>query len=358
VILVIFVPIAKPVGGRCNMHCSYCYFKQKKANCNGIKLMSDKVLKTFIDSTCRDQQTVEIVWHGGEPLLVGIDFYRKVVEYESQWSDGTRKIFNSVQTNGVLVNKEWIDFFVKNKFGIGVSIDGPAVFHNKTRGQFQKIIRNMRTLQEAGILSGVICCVSSVNCNGAAKIFDFFAKEKINRIKFLQVQGRDSKGKLLAYSVDPKKYSDFLIQILEKWIELDNPNFEIREVQSLVNIMLGGDLRECMFSGECHKYFTVYPDGSVYGCDSLPKIESLKFGNISEGLDSLEKSPNFAKFRERIEEIQLGCAKCPWFHVCKGGCLQDWWPNIFHPETKNLFCEGLKKIFSATEKVLKDYKML
>lgn len=360
-----FVPIVKPVGGRCNLDCSYCYFRQKEGGGSSVDMvMNDEILKSFIDVTCANQDTVEFIWHGGEPLFAGVDFYRRVIEYEAVWSGEEKKIFNSIQTNGTLIDKNWINFFSANNFAVGVSLDGPPELHDQLRvyhngrGSFEETIRAIHLLKEAEVLSDVICCVSSVNCDFPEDIFDFFVGQNIKRLKFLQVQGRDGIGKLLPYSVISEQYADFLIGIFKKWLELDDPEVEIREIKSIVNLMLGGDFRECMFADECHKYFTVYPDGWIYGCDSLPKVEALRFGHITEGLEQIETSPNFIRFRQRVKEIRKRCVSCEWFNVCRGGCLQDWWPDIFDSQTKNLFCGGLKKIFAKFQRALSDYRII
>lgn len=360
-----FVPVVKPVGGHCNLNCSYCYFRQKESGKISQVTMSNETLKSFIDIVCGGQlNNAEFVWHGGEPMLAGIDFYRQVVELEAEWINKGKKIFNSIQTNGTLIDQQWLSFFAENQFVVGISLDGPAEFHNQTRktiggsGSFEKVITAVRLLQEAGVLSDVICCVSSANCDYPEVIFDFFIGQGMKRLKFLQVQGRDNQGNLLPYSVTGEQYADFLLAIFKQWLKLDDPTIEIREIKSVTNLLLGGDFRECMFAGECYKYFTVYPDGSVYGCDSLPKVEALRFGYITDGLDKIESSPNFIRFREQIEHLKKRCRLCEWFDICRGGCLQDWWPDIFNPSTRNLFCRGLKRIFATIRKTLEEYQMV
>lgn len=128
-----FVPVIKPVGGRCNLRCSYCYFQQKEGGKTCNVMMKDEILKSLIDATCSNQNIVEFIWHGGEPLLAGIDFYRRIIEYESNWSSDEIKIFNSIQTNGTLINERWVAFFSANNFAVGISLDGPAQFHNQVR---------------------------------------------------------------------------------------------------------------------------------------------------------------------------------------------------------------------------------
>ncbi|MDD3548681.1 MAG: SPASM domain-containing protein [Candidatus Paceibacterota bacterium] len=304
------------------------------------------------------------MWHGGEPMLAGIDFFHQAIEFESKWVKTGKEIFNAIQTNGILLNKNWLDFFVSNFFNVGVSLDGSPKFHNQIRksisgnNSFDKIINSIHLLNEAGILSNVICCVSSVNYNYPEEIFNFFVSQGIKKLKFLPVQGRDKNGKVLSYGVTGEQYANFLLTIFDLWLKLDDPEVEIREIKSIVNLLLGGNFRECIFTGECYKYFTIYPDGSVYSCDSLPKTKFLYFGNIGEGLDKIVSSWNFVRFRDRVKELKEKCCGCEWFEICRDGCLKDWWPDIFDPSAKNLFCRGFKKIFTKIRKTLKEYQMI
>lgn len=352
--------IVKPVGGDCNLSCSYCYFKQKREKKgNEVSRMDLAILENTINFICSGLDTSEIVWHGGEPLLADIGFFEKVVEFESKWVANGKQVFNSIQTNSTLATANWAKFLLKNNFSVGTSLDGPEHLHNLNRNaSFKKTLSGINIFKSLGVLPSVICCVSSKNVDFPKEIFSFFVAQGIKNIKFLQVQGRDDNGKLLPFSVEPGLYADFLISIFDEWINLDNSEIKIRESESIISVMLGGDLRECMFAGKCFEYFTIYPDGNVYGCDSLPKIEAMRFGHIDDGINKIVNSPNFIKFRQRSEELKRMCSKCEWFNVCKGGCLQDWWPDIFENKTRNLFCEALKKIFSSVYERLKEYSLV
>lgn len=358
-----FVPIIKPVGGRCNLACSYCYFHRSAGIENQLQVMPDDILKALIDFTCESQERVEFIWHGGEPLLAGIEFYQKAIVYEIEWIKKGKEIVNSIQTNGVLIDELWISFLAENNFTVSISLDGPQHLHDASRydklgrGSYFSVSKAINLLKEASLLTDVICCVGSHNYHYPGELFDFLIKEGAKRIKFLQVQGRGQLGRLLPNSISGKQYATFLIEILERWLELDDPSIDVRELTSIVNVLLGGEAKECMFSGNCHNYFTIYPNGQIYGCDSLPQIEKFNFGSITDTLKDIHSSFNYQRFCSREKQIRDQCSKCDWFSVCRGGCLQDWYPNIFDDRTKNLFCSGLQKIFTETEKILKMYNL-
>ena len=176
-------------------------------------------------------------------MLAGIDFYCRVVEIEAEWVEKGKQIFNSIQTNGSLITSDWLDFFVENKFVVGISLDGPAEIHNLLRqtidgnGSFKQVIDAAHLLQEADLLSNIICCVSTANCDYPEQIFDFFTHQGFKRLKFIQVQGRDDRGRLLPYSVTGNQYANFLLAIFKLWLAQDDPSIEIREINlSLIHI--------------------------------------------------------------------------------------------------------------------------
>jgi len=259
---------------------------------------------------------------------------------------------------------ECLKFFQDNHFSVGISIDGPEELHNKLRkdehgrGTFRQVEQSIKLSQQAQILSGIICCVSKTNCPYPKDIFEFFVGLGTKDIKFLQVQGRDNQGQPLPDSVNPLEFANFLLEVMRLWLKLDDPSVTVVQIDSIIKSILGQEVRDCMFMGECHRYFTVYPDGQVYGCDSLPRVEQLAFGHISEGVEKLLSSAYFQCFRSRMAQIQSQCHRCQWFRICHGGCLQDYYPDIFHPQTRNLFCPGLKRIYKKITQMLNEYGLI
>ena len=163
---------------------------------------------------------------------------------------------------------------------------------------------------------------------------------------------------LFRSSVAPLDYSRFLLEILNRWITLDDESVKITEIESIIKAFLGQEVRNCMFMGECNKYFTIYPNGAVYGCDSLPQIEKFYFGNVMSGLDAIFTTDNFHNFCRINQNIRKKCQKCKWFFICHGGCLQDYYPSYLDMGSKNLFCPGLQEIYKEIEKILKKYNLI
>mgnify|MGYP001378787083 CR=1 FL=1 len=351
-------PIIKPSDSICNLSCAYCYMQGIMKGESVSSFMSIDTLRTLINFFCRDQPAVEFIWHGGEPLVVGIDFYRNVVEFQKTWLQKGVEIKNSMQTNATLVTAEWASFLRENNFSVGVSLDGPQEVHDLMRhyaggrGSYIEVMRGIGLLREAGIFNGISCCVSSVNCGDPKGLLDFFISQGMKSIKFLRVRGLDGRGNLYPGSISLDEYSAFLISIFYRWLELDDPEIEVRDIKSIVELLLGGDFRECVYMGKCYNFVTVYGDGSIYGCDALPRRDSLYFGNVKnhEG-----ENLNFSKFIGIVESQKDACKSCELFNICRGGCLQDRVPNIFSGESKNSACQNIKDLCGEIASVLDKY---
>ncbi|MDP2947014.1 MAG: SPASM domain-containing protein [Nanoarchaeota archaeon] len=355
------LPIVKPFDDVCNLKCSYCYMEGVINPSYRIRLMNDDTLFSLTDFFCSARECVEFIWHGGEPLLAGINFFEKAMHYQEPWIGRGKKIKNSIQTNATLVNDEWVSFFRDNKFLVGTSLDGPSHMHNIMRtdgkmGSFDAVMRGIHLLKEGGIFNGVICCVSTANCSHPEEVLDFFVAQDIKSIKFLRVKGLDRNGNPYPGSITPNQYVDFLLAVFKKWLEIDDPEIEIRNIKSVIDILMGGNFRECVYMGACYNYVTVYGDGSIYACDALSQHDFLCFGNVK---NRIFENQNFSKFIEFIETQKRSCRSCRWFDICRGGCLQDRKIGLdSNGVVENVSCASLKRFYSEIYSVLGHYDLL
>ncbi len=355
------LPIVKPFDDACNLKCLYCYMRGVMRPQHRARLMDDATLRCLIDFFCSKQKHVEFIWHGGEPLLAGLDFFEQVVAYQKPWIKCGKEIENSIQTNATLVTKEWALFFHENNFSVGVSLDGPSEIHDATRtngrcGSFDSVMQGIAILRDAGVFNGISCCVSSANCYAAEEVFDFFISQDIKSMKFLRVKGLDQYGNLYPGSITADQYIDFLLAVFKRWLEIDDPEVEILYIKSVIDILLGGNFRECVYMGACYNYVTIYSDGSIYACDTLAQHDFLHFGNVK---DFNYSSRNFSKFVDFVELQKKSCELCKWFKVCRSGCLQD---RILKADMnqamQNLSCDSLKRFYSKIASILKQYNLL
>lgn len=358
------VPIIKPVNGLCNLACSYCYAAGLR-EFDIENRMKPEVLKATIDFFCKDQENIEFIWHGGEPLLAGLDFYREVGALQQKWKQKGKKITNFLQTNATLITKEWVDFFASNNFFVGTSLDGPEEFNDQVRyysegkGSYKKVMRGINLLQQAGIFNGVICGISAVNYKFPEQIFDFFIKENIKKLKFARIKNIGYYGNTASLNISPAQYYNFMISIFDLWVELDNTEVEIRDIESVVNLIFGGKKRECIYLGQCDKYVTVYFDGSIYSCDSFEKEERFHFGRVFDKPIKVKANLQLQIFRKLLEKKNEHCKKCDWYFVCRGGCLKDCYKQfISEVEPLNESCEDLKRYFAHISAKLKSYTFI
>lgn len=356
-------PIVKPVNGLCNLSCSYCYTSGLK-ECAVKNRMRPEILKVMIDFFCRDQDDIEFIWHGGEPLLAGLDFYRRAVEFQGAWKQQGRKITNFLQTNATLITPEWIRFFAENDFLVGVSLDGPKELHDQCRhypngkGSYDDVMRGIDLLRHAGIFNGIICGINTVNHRFPKEIFNFFVAENIKKLKFARVKSIGHCNDVSSLVISPTQYADFMIAIFDLWLELDDPEVEIRDIQSVVSLILGGNKRECIYMGQCDQFVTVYSDGSIYGCDSFPKTDVLRFGSVLDEPAIVKSSLRLQSFRELLEKRKEHCRTCDWYFICKGGCAKDCYEQIDSVEPLSEICENLKRYFEHISAKIRSYDLV
>ncbi len=356
-------PIVKPVNGTCNLSCSYCYTSGLKEYIVRNR-MRPEVLKAMIDFFCRDQDDVEFIWHGGEPLLAGLEFYREVVELQCQWKQQGKKIANFLQTNATLITSEWARFFSENDFLVGVSLDGPKELHDQvrhystSRGSHDEVMKGIDLLRQAEIFNGVICGVSTVNHRFPEEVFNFFITENIKKLKFARVKNIGHCNNVSSLVISPAQYTNFMIAIFDRWLELDDPEVEIRDIQSVVNLILGGNKRECIYMGQCDQFVTVYSDGSIYGCDSFPKTDALRFGNVLDESAVVRSNSCLQSFRELLRKRKERCKTCNWYLICKGGCAKDCYEQVDAVEPIDEICRSLRRYFEHVSAKIRSYGLV
>ena len=307
------ISLVVKVTNGCNLRCKYCYngeegFKPKKLSLEHF----DKALRML----AKENNEIVVIWHGGEPLTCGIDYYKKAMKIEEELKlDFNVEIENHVQTNGTLINNEWVKFFVKNKFKVGMSFDG---IHNETyRGETQKTLNAMDLLKKNKIRFGAMAVVVDGDYD-LIENYKFFAERQIP-IEFSHMIPEGS-GKNLA-QLSANEYAENTCKLFDYWLH-DKNGVPIRMFNSFIVMALGGPARICDHSS-CHgKYLCINADGDLFNC-SRSAIHKYCFGNI-ENVNEL--SEVFAS--EGFKNLVMGSIKrrnackasCPYFELCKGGC--------------------------------------
>ena len=348
--------IILPVGTNCNLNCTYCYHGDKREK---IKVISPEILTRTYEEISKYAENVTFLWHGGEPLLAGVNFFRQALELQNQIRF-FGEVRNIIQSNGTLINEEWANFILEKNVMFGVSIDGPKEIHDKNRknfegnGSFERIIAGIKMLREIGLNRiGSIVLVTKDNVDYPDDVYNILRTCGVtSSVLHFCSETEDGISSLIP---DFDKAVRFFKRLFDLWIEDDDPSFRIRNFTNVLRVLCGGRPVECasLYKG-CRQFITVDNQGDVYFCHRLVRNREFKMGNLMEKSLS-EIIAASEKFYTEASDIPKECFLCKWFPACGGGCAQERLVasgrfNSRHPE-----CELKKTLFSYIEQRVKNY---
>lgn len=345
----------KTVSESCNLACDYCYYSRCNGRPGKIDRIDDEVLEKFIiEYMDMKRGVVPFAWQGGEPLLAGLDFFKKVVSLQARHAPKNTTISNSVQTNGTLIKKEWAEFFKTYNFLVGVSIDGPKEINDARRvtgsgkGSFDAIMNGIGYLKEAGVDFNILTVLHENNIHQAKELMDFYKKENFTHVQFIPcmdflAQEIDQPGEFL---ITPKEYGDFLCDVFDIWYNDGNPEMSIRFFDDLLANYLNQSPGSCIFSETCPTTIIFEQNGDAYPCDFYIH-DDYRLGNI--GTDSLESIVNHEKmhmFLEKKPALPDACKSCEFLNLCHGGCPRN---REHDGSDMEFFCESYKQIYAYAD---------
>ena len=355
-----FQIFAKPVGPLCNLNCSYCYYmgKQKLYPITENFFMADDILEKYVVQHIQasTEDIIYFSWHGGEPLLAGIDFFRKAVIYQRKYIPSGSKILNGIQTNGTLLDEEWCGFLEAEGFTVGISIDGPGDFHNKNRrtkeggNSLEQAIRGYELLQKHGVVPEILCVVNSGNVKYPLIIYNFFKQLGAKYITFLplveQIPG--SLTGASSNSVPSEEFGYFLSAIFDEWVEKDIGVIKIQIFEEAFRTAFNQEHTLCIFKLECGGVPVVEHTGDFYSCDHYVNGDHL-LGNIRDRSLSYFLDSERQKAFGRVKSITLPkyCIDCEVRSMCNGECPKNRFITAPDGETGlNYLCNGYKYFFN------------
>ena len=381
-----FHVMAKPAGPKCNLNCDYCFYLEKLALFpkQDDYRMSDKVLRAYITKyiTSKPTPEVEFVWQGGEPTLLGLNFFKKIIEFQKPFIK-QKKIINSLQTNGTLLNDEWCQFLKKNKFLVGISLDGPEEIHDLYRhdrggrGTFDKVMRGLNLLQKHGVEYNVMASVAKETAYKPLEVYRFFKNQGVEFIQFTPVIERvadpernqfglklagpssldkeEKNLKVTEWSVEPEKYGDFLIAIFDEWVRNDVGRTNVMNFEWALHAWIGIPSPVCTHAQQCGESVIVEHNGDVYACDHSMYPE-YKLGNIVKddpmNMIKLSIASGFGACKET--SLPRWCKECEVLKACWGGCPKHRFAMTYYNEPGlHYLCEGYKKFFLYIRKYLR-----
>lgn len=370
--------LAKPIGPVCDINCDYCFYLEKRALFGKHEhyRMPEDVLAAYIEQYIAAQPTpvVEFTWHGGEPTLLGVDYYRRVVELQRAYR-GRKEIRNTLQTNAMRLTDEWCEFFKGNDFFIGVSLDGPGKIHDRYRkdrqghGTFDRVMEGVRLLQKHRVEFNALACVGRETAHHPLEIYRFFREAGIRYIQFTPIVERfpdadtSAKGLWLAspaiiarsepntrvtpWTVEPEAYGDFLVAIWEEWVRHDVGEMFVMNFEWAMGPWLGEESPVCIFSRRCGRAVALEHNGNVYACDHYVypeyQLGNVKVDNLGE-MVAASVASGFGPHKE--ESLPRTCRECEVLTSCWGGCPKhrfmtspDGEPGLHY------LCAGYKKFF-------------
>jgi len=370
-----FMTMLKPAGSTCNLDCTYCYYLDKALQYGGKEaVMSDELLETYIRQyiEANEVDTVNFCWHGGEPTLLGVDYYRKAVALQKKYAGG-KKIANTIQTNGTMLDTKWCDFFAENEFLVGLSLDGPRDIHDAfrmTKGRaatYKTVMRAARMMRSAGVEFNTLSVVSRLCEKRGAEIYRFFRDEVGSRyMQFLPavehtvrlsgiprpvIVSPETPGAQLApWSVTAEGYGRFLIDVFDTWVRTDVGKVFVQMFDATLAQYVGAMPGVCTMGQTCGDALVVEHNGDVYSCDHFVYPEYL-LGNIREmTLKEIYDSEKRRRFGlAKRNALPSECLQCRFYFACTGECPKHRFETGTDGCRKNSLCEGLKAYFEHTE---------
>ena len=356
----------KPAGAHCNLACKYCYYLEKNKLYPTAQrhLMSDEILEQFTREYIEAQTMSQVLftWHGGEPLLRSIDFYRKALSLQQKYAGG-RRIDNVIQTNGTLLTDEWCEFFAQNHWLVGISIDGPQPDHDHYRltaagkPSWKKVMQGIKLLKKHGVEWNAMAVVNAYNANHPLEFYRFFKENGCQFLQFTPIverQTRHEDGRTLASladkdeiplseaSVAPEQWGYFLCAIFDEWVRKDVGKIFVEIFDCTLANWMGVSPGICAYSKECGHAGVMEHNGDVYSCDHFVFPE-YKLGNIRDHslIDMLygEQQQEFSRLKH--SSLPRQCKECDMEFACHGECPKNrFMKDKYGDSGLNYLCPG------------------
>lgn len=348
--------LIKPASGLCNFRCRYCFYADV-TNLREVKsygIMTPQTQEAMIEKAFSEaKESVSFAFQGGEPTLAGLDYYKRHIELCNIYNKKHIRVFHSIQTNGYLIDEEWADFFYRNQFLVGVSLDGPKEIHDayrvgsNGRGTFADVMRAISILKKKHVEFNILCVVTNFAAKNATKLLKFFLNNEFGYLQFIPCLDPFENVDPAESSLSVENYSKFLVTSFRFYYENNRSGkqLSIRNFDNYLSLLLGYPAENCGMNGVCNAYFVIEGDGSVFPCDFYV-LDRYRMGNVhSDKLSEMLKGEVASAFVRESYPVSEECTSCKWFRLCRGGCRRYREPFADGLPQLNCVCESYRHFF-------------
>jgi uncharacterized protein len=355
-----FQIFAKPAGAACNLNCLYCYYLSKERLGLGDgqpSRMPEDLLEQYIvqQISASPDEVIRFSWHGGEPTVLGLEYFRLIVDFQRRHRPAGRIIANGMQTNGTLLDQEWGRFLAAEGFAVGISLDGPRELHDRYRltrdgsPSFDQTMGGYDLLRSYGVPTDILCVVGAHNVRHPAEVYGFFKHIGASYVSFLPLVKPQPGASVDVNpdSVQPQAWGDFLCAVFDEWVSGDIGRIKVQIIEEAARTAFGQEHSLCLFRPVCGDIPVVEKNGDFYACDHFVDADHL-IGNIGDALliDLLE-SPAQRSFGLAKAELPRQCLACEVRAMCNGECPKNRFARTADGEPGlNYLCPGYKRFFT------------
>lgn len=367
-----FHVLAKPTGPICNLDCEYCFFLSKESLYPGDRFrMPYDLLEIYIRQLMEAHAglpEVTVAWQGGEPTLMGVDFFERAVALVEQYRGARQHVQHTIQTNGTLLTDEWCQMFLKHKFLVGISIDGPPILHDTFRKDKRgnpssdRVLRGLELLKAHKVEFNILCTVNAANQSRPIEVYRYFRDELgAQFIQFIPIvervndTGYQEGNEVTSRSVDPLAFGRFLIEIFDEWIRHDVGKVFVNHFDTSLASWVRAPASLCIFAETCGRSVALEHNGDLYSCDHFVEPKHL-LGNIREShmLELIESSQQVNFANAKRDTLPVMCQECSFKFACNGECPKNRF--VLTPtgeEGLNYLCPGYLEYFNHIDGSMK-----
>jgi uncharacterized protein len=347
--------LIKPVSALCNLNCEYCFYLDRESDpykhATG-RVMSTETLERLVDGyLLYSYPESTFGFQGGEPTLAGLNFFEKVVDFQKRYSRPGQSVCDSIQTNGILLDKAWCELFRDHSFLVGLSLDGPEEVHDRYRldragiGSWSRVMAAVELLRRERVEFNVLCVVSQSNVARARELYRSFRRLGVEYLQFIPLAEFHPDGTPRPYTISAEEYGQFLCEVFDLWWP-ERRRVRVRYFDNLAASLAGQKPGSCTLQEGCDSYVVVEYNGDVYPCDFFVEA-GWKLGNIDgDSWSEIARRRRRYDFAAKKLALHVECVNCKYLHICHGGC-----PKFRHGRSRSFqdldwFCDAYRKVFA------------